>query len=217
MLPIIPGVIPFGAIMGTVAANAHISFFQSSSMNLLVFAGAAQLAAVDLMTKNTASAVVIITGLIINLRFMLYSAAMAPFLHKSRFFTKFLAAYALTDQTYAAMMANHNILKTNSDAIEFYIGASVCMFLGWQFSVVGGFIFGNFAPSSWSLDYAVPLSFMALLIPTLKNRNYVFVALFSAAVSLLLSSLPYKSGLIVTAFLSILFGVFLSRKRLQND
>ena len=129
MLPIIPGVIPFGAIMGTVAANAHISFFQSSAMNFLVFAGAAQLAAVDLMTKDTASAVVIITGLIINLRFMLYSAAMAPFLRKSGFFTKFFAAYTLTDQTYAAMSANHDILKTDADAIIFYMGASLCMYL----------------------------------------------------------------------------------------
>ena len=74
-------------------------------------------------------------------------------------------------------------------------------------------IFGNFAPASIALDYAVPLSFVSLVIPTLKNRNYVLIAAFSSLVSLLLHQLPYRSGLMATALLSIGLGAWLTRKR----
>src|SRR5690349_1595149 len=89
LLPISTGVIPFGAVMGTVSSEAGLSFFDTITMNIIVYAGAAQLAAVELMKHNAASAVVIVTGLVINLRFLLYSAAMAPVLRNSNFLTKF--------------------------------------------------------------------------------------------------------------------------------
>lgn len=213
MIPITTGIIPFGAVVGTLCSEAKFSFLQTMGMNIFVYAGASQLAAIDLMTRNALSIVVIVSGLVINLRFLLYSAAMSPFLQKSSFLTKFFSAHMLTDQSYAVMSANQDKLPTNKAAVDFYFGASFCMILVWQLSVVAGFIFGNFAPPSWGLDFGVPLSFVALVIPTLKNSKYVIVALFSAVVSVLLYSLPFKVGLIVTACLSIMLAAFLSRRR----
>jgi predicted branched-subunit amino acid permease len=213
MLPITTGVIPFGAVMGTVCADAKLSFFQTVTMNVLVFAGAAQLAAVDLMTKNAASAVVIATGLIINLRFLLYSAALSPVVQRSGFLTKFFCAYSVTDQNYAVMSAHQDKLPTARDATIFYVGASTCMILTWHASVVAGFVFGNFAPSSLALDFAVPLSFVALLLPTLKNKKYLIVTAFSSVVSVLLHGVPYKLGLIITALLAIALAIFITRKK----
>lgn len=213
MIPITTGVIPFGAVVGTVCSEAGFSFFQTMSMNTLVYAGAAQLASVDLMTKNAASVLVIITGLVINLRFLLYSAAMSPVLHNEKFWTKLFCAYSLTDQSYAVMTANQLKLNTPSETVKFYLGGAVCMLLAWDLSVVAGYTFGNFAPASWALEYAVPLSFMALVIPTLKNKNYVIVAGFSFVVSILLNDLPYRLGLIATAALSITLAALLTRKK----
>lgn len=213
MLPITTGAIPFGAVMGTVCSEAGFSFFQTISMNLVVYAGAAQLAATDLMTKHAAGWVVVLTGLVINLRFLLYSAAMSPITHQSRALTKLFAAHSLTDQSFAVMTANQNKLKSNSELIVFYFGTATCMFLAWQLSVIGGFIFGNFAPASWALDYAVPLSFAALVIPTLKNKNYVIVAAFSSIASIVLQPLPYRTSLIVTAILAVALGIYLSRRQ----
>jgi predicted branched-subunit amino acid permease len=87
------------------------------------------------------------------------------------------------------------------------------MALTWQFSVIGGYIFGNFAPSSWALEYAVPLSFVALVMPTLKNRKYVAVAGFSSILSVILKPLPYNLSLIITGLLAIILGAYLTRKR----
>ena len=213
ILPVMTGVIPFGAVTGTVCAEAGLSFFQAITMNVILYAGASQLAAVELMTKHAASIVVILTGLVINLRFLLYSAAMSPVLQHSPFFTKFICAHTLTDQSYAVMPAHQDQFKSSKDSVLFYLGTSVCMLFVWHSSFIAGYIFGNFAPASWALDYAVPLSFAALVIPTLKAKKYVIVAAFSSVVSILLYPLPYKLGLVTTALLSIGLGAYITRKK----
>lgn len=212
MLPVTTGVFPFGAVMGTVAADAQLSFIQSFLMNFFVFAGASQLAAVDLMTKNAAILVVLLTGLIINLRFILYSAAMSPLVQKSSWLVKLSSSYFLTDQSYAVMSAHQSRFKNDQEAVLFYFGSCLCMTLAWHLSVGLGFLFGNIAPAGLALDYAVPLSFVALVIPTLKNRKYIYVAVFSSVVSVLLYELPLKTGLIATALLSLVLVTWLTKK-----
>ncbi len=212
VLPIISGIIPFGAVMGSAFSEAKLSFFQAMLMNMTVYAGASQLAAVDLMKLNAAVFVVVITGLIINLRFLLYSAAMSTYLKDASPLIKFLCAFSLTDQSYAAMSGNQEKFKTNEEATQFYLGTAACMTLTWHLSVMAGFIFGNFAPSSLALDFAIPLSFVALLVPTIRDRTHLTVALFSAGLSLLFYSLPLKTGLMVTALLSIAIAWVLIKK-----
>lgn len=199
--------------MGSICADAQLSYIQTISMNILVFAGASQLAAVELMQKSTSVFVVLVTGLIINLRFILYSAAYSPIVQTSSFLVKIVSSYFLTDQSYAVMSANEEKLKTNGETIIFYFGAAACMALVWQGSVIAGYVFGNFAPKSWALDYAIPLSFITLLVPSLKNRKYVLVAIFSAVCSILLKPMPFNLGLVTTAFLAIAYAVFLSHKK----
>ncbi len=213
VLPIISGIIPFGAVMGSAFAEAKLSFFQAMLMNTAVYAGAAQLATVNLMKMNAAVFVVIATGLIINLRFLLYSAAMAPYLKTASPLVKFLCAFTLTDQSYAAMTGNQDKFSTNAEAAQFYLGTAACMILTWHASVIAGFVFGNFAPAALSLDFAIPLSFVALLIPTLKRRGHQVVALFSSIASLLLNDFPLKTGLMITALLSIALSWFIIQRR----
>ncbi len=213
VLPIISGIIPFGAVMGSSFSEARLSFFEAMLMNTTVYAGAAQLATVDLMKLDAAVFVVVTTGLIINLRFLLYSAAMAPYVHDSSPLVKFLCAFTLTDQSYATMSANQDKFETNTEAVNFYLGTAFCMILVWDLAVIAGFVFGNFAPSSWSLDYAVPLSFVALLIPTLKNKTYVAVALFSSIFSLILHELPLRTGLMTTALLAMALSWFIVTRK----
>jgi len=213
MLPITIGTIPFGAVMGTVSQAADLSLFQAMTMNVLVYAGASQLAALDLMVQQAAIPIIVLTGLIINLRFLLYSAAMTPILAEASWSTKLLSAFTLTDQGYAVMSSNQDRYPRNSDLVTFYLGTAFCMFLIWHLSVMAGYLFGNFSPDSLALDYAVPLSFIALLIPTLKNKKQILVALISAGLSLPLDSLPFRLGLLVTALISLLVAFKLTSKR----
>ncbi|MFN7729935.1 MAG: AzlC family ABC transporter permease [Bdellovibrio sp.] len=213
ILPITTGIIPFGAVVGTLCSEAKFSFFQTMSMNLLVYAGASQLAATELMMQNAAGFIVVATGLVINLRFILYSAAISPLLSQTPLLTKVACAFTLTDQSYAVMSAHQHKLKTKTETLSFYFGTAACMMLVWNSSVVAGFVFGNFAPATWALDYAVPLSFIALVIPTLKNKYYFLVAVFSSVTSILLSQIPYRLGLVLTAVLAVGFGAILIGKK----
>lgn len=216
MIPIMTGVIPFGAVMGSVAADANISLLNSTLMNLLVFAGASQLAAVDLMTKGAPVFVVVITGLIINFRFILYSAAMSPALQHSNRWAKFFGAYFLTDQSFALMSANKHRLHTNTETVYFYFGSAVCMGISWNLSVLLGHSFGRLAPPTWGLEFAIPLSFIVLIVPTLKNRKYVLIACLSFGLSLVLKNLPLNLGLIATAFLSLAVAYLFTNKRVAE-
>jgi predicted branched-subunit amino acid permease len=214
VLPIISGIIPFGAVMGSAFSEAKLSFFQAMLMNTSVYAGAAQLATTDLMKMNAAVLVVVTTGLIINMRFLLYSAAMAPYVENASLLAKFLTAFTLTDQSYATMTTNQEKFHSNTQATEFYLGTAACMFTTWSSSVIAGFIFGNFAPQWLSLDYAVPLSFVALLMPSLKTNAHKVIAIFSSLFSLMLHGLPMKLGLIVTTLISItLAWLWINRKK----
>ncbi len=212
MLPITTGVIPFGLVMGAVAYAANLTAFQGLGMNFIMFSGSAQIAVVELMIQDTASLIVILTGLLINLRFMLYSAAFAPYVEDSSFWVKVFCTYNLTDQTYNVMKTNEDLFKTKKEAVVFYMGASICMLLAWHCSVIFGFMFGNFVPPSISLDYAIPLSFITLIVPTLKHKKYIYVAVFSAVVSILLKSIPYNLGLLSTTVLALCFGAYLNQR-----
>jgi predicted branched-subunit amino acid permease len=217
VLPIFPGIIPFGAVMGSAFAEARLSFWQAMLMNTSTYAGASQLAATDLMKLNAAMLVVVTTGLIINLRFLLYSAAMAPLLKESGPLVKFICAFTLTDQSYAAMTVNQSKFQNNAEAVDFYLGTAASMLMIWHLSVICGYAFGNFAPRSLSLDFAIPLSFVALLMPTLKRKGHKVVALFSSVLSLFFYGLPLRTGLILTALVSIGLAWFIIKQRSKHD
>ncbi len=217
MLPITTGILPFGLVMGTVSYAANLSSVEALGMNFIMFSGSAQLAVIELMLQDTSSIVVIATGLLINLRFMLYSAAFSPYVENSNLWVKIFCAYNLTDQTYSAMKANEDKYKSIPEAVEFYIGSAICMLLAWHGSVIIGFIFGNFLPTSIALDYAIPLSFITLVIPTLKHKNYIYVAILSTVLSIIFKPLPYNLGLLSSALLALMFGAFLNRKSLTES
>lgn len=217
MLPITTGILPFGLVMGAVAYAAKLTAFEGLGMNFIMFSGSAQIAVIELMLQSTSSIVVIATGLLINLRFMLYSAAFAPYVQDTSFWVKVFCSYNLTDQSYNVMKSNENIFKSNKDAITFYMGAAACMLLAWHGSVIFGFVFGNFVPDSISLDYAIPLSFITLIIPNLKHKKYIYVAIFSTVVSIFLKQMPFNLGLLTTTLLALSFGALLNRLELKND
>lgn len=213
MFPVLTGVLPFGLVMGTLANEAGASFTQSTFMNFLCYAGTSQIAAIDLMVSHTPVAVIVITALIINLRFLLYSAAMAPHLRAESAWKKTICAYFLTDQAYTLMAANEDRLKPGRETVQFYFGASVCMAIGWHLSTALGFAFGNFAPKEWSLDFGVALSFVVLLAPTLKNRLHIYVAVFSSIAGILLKTLPFRLGIVVSVALAMSFAALLLRRK----
>lgn len=212
LMPIAAGVIPFGLIMGTVASEAGLSLFETVALNTFVYAGASQLAAIELMNQNTPLFVVVLTGLVINLRFLMYSTAMAPLVVGVSPLKKIGLAYVITDQSYAVSLEAFERYSRPQDKLIFYLGASSLMTFVWQVSTIVGAIFGNIAPDSLSLDFAVPLAFASIIIPGLKSKPLVLVALVSSVASILFYKIPFNLGLIMSASLALFVGYWLNQR-----
>lgn len=208
MLPIIPGVIPFGLIMGSVAASSGLNYPQTISLNVFVFAGAAQLTTIDLFLKDTSSILIIITGLIINLRFLLYSAASSKVLRNESTLLKFIQGYLLTDQSYAVTESHKDKLTTRREKVNFMLGTALTMAISWHICVSAGFFIGNIVPPELSLDFAVPLSFLALTIPTLKSLGHRLIALCSSFLSVVFYTVPFNLGLLITVIICLCLAYF---------
>ena len=212
-IPLLIGVFPFGMIYGALALNAGISKFASQMMSSIVFAGSAQFITTQLVRDAAPGIVIILTIAVVNLRHMLYSASLAPYLASLSTRWKILLSYLLTDEAYAP-----TILQYEKEGVQpfihwFLLGAGFALWFTWQVSTALGIFLGAAIPDSWSLDFALPLTFIAMVVPMLKNRPAIAAASSAGVVALAAYSLPYGLGLILAAIVGILVGSFLEERQ----
>ena len=203
--PILLGVVPFALIAGIAAVKVGFTRPEALGMSCIVFAGAAQLAAIDLLGHHAPLLVVILTALIINLRFFMYSASLAPHFEGLPLSGRGLLAYLLTDQAYAVSIAAYSG-ERRSRKPWFYLGAALTLWSVWQAGTLAGAFLGGSIPRTWSLDFAIPLTFLALLFPTLRSRPDLVAAVGAGALALAAHRLPYNLGLLLAAAGGIVAG-----------
>ena len=213
LAPIVIGVIPFAMIAGIASIEVGLTPLEGLGMSAIVFAGAAQLAGLQLIDSGAAPIVTILTAWIINLRFMLYSASLGPHFKKLRTSWKALLAYLLTDQAYAVSILEFDEHDERPNKHWYYLGAAILLWLTWQLGTAAGLLLGAQVPENWSLDFAIPLTFIALLVPSLKDRPAALAALAAGVIAVLALGLPYNLGLPLAALAGIGVGLFAERSR----
>ncbi len=211
-LPLLIGVFPFGMIYGALALNAGLSRLASQMMSSIVFAGSSQFITTQLVHEAAPGLVIVLTIAVVNLRHMLYSASLAPFLASLSTRWKLLLSYLLTDEAYAPTVIHYEKEGVQSYSHWFLLGAGLALWSTWQISTAFGIFLGTAIPESWSLDFALPLTFIAMVMPALKNKPAIAAALSAGVVALMANSLPYKLGLILAAVVGIMVGTFLERR-----
>ncbi len=207
-LPILVGVIPFGMIYGILALSAGLSKTEAQAMSVIVFAGSAQFMLVQLAGIGTPALVMIVTGFVINLRHALYSASVAPHIRNLNPLWKGILAYLLTDEAYAVAITHYYHKGDKGSKHWYFLGAGLALWTSWQISTAVGVFLGAQIPSSWSLDFTLALTFVALVVPTLKDRPSVLAAISAGTVAVLTAGLPYKLNLIVAAITGIIVGLW---------
>lgn len=211
-LPILVGVIPFGMIYGILAIGAGLSTAEAQSMSVIVFAGSAQFMLVQLAGVGTPALVMILTGFVINLRHALYSASIAPYTRHLNMPWKVLISYLLTDEAYAVSIIHYVQDDRNEYKQWYFLGAGLALWSSWQLSTAVGVFMGAQAPPSWSLDFTLALTLIALVVPVLKDQASLLAALAAGITAILMADMPYKLGLLVAALVGILVGLW-SEKR----
>ncbi len=209
--PILVGIVPFGLVFGVAAADSVIGGGLGYASSIIIFAGAAQLATVDLMNVGAATLVVIATALVINSRMLMYSAALAPPFKDFPPASRLLLPYLLTDQAFAVSIARYADIADPAYRRRFYTGAAIALWVTWQITTATGVLVGAQVPDSWSLDYAVPLMFLALLIPMLTSRPAVVAALVGGGIATVAHAAPYHTGLMIGALAGVVAGVAAER------
>ncbi len=205
--PLLVGVVPFGLAFGVAAGQSSIGGLLGYATSLIIFAGAAQLATVQLFDAGAAAAVVIATALVINARHFMYSAALAPHFREFPTPWRLTLPYIMTDQAFAVSITRYEDVLEPGYKRRFYTGAGMAMWVAWQITTGIGTIAGATVPNSWSLDFAIPLVFLALLIPAVRTRPGLVAAVVGGAVAVIGVPIPYNLGLIIGALSGIAAGV----------
>lgn len=212
-IPLLIGVFPFGMIYGALAINAGLSTAAAQMMSSIVFAGSAQFITTQLVREATPGLIIVLTIAVVNLRHMLYSASLAPYLASLSTRWKALLSYLLTDEAYVPTAIHYEKNGVTPYSHWFLLGAGLALWSTWQVSTALGIFLGAAIPEEWSLDFALPLTFIAMAVPVLKNQPAIAAAVSAGIVALAAYSLPYKLGLIVAALVGIAVGTFLEGRK----
>jgi 4-azaleucine resistance transporter AzlC len=211
-LPILLGVIPFGMIYGILALSAGLSPLDAQAMSSVVFAGSSQFMIAKLVSAATPSLIIILTGFVINLRHALYSASLAPYTKHLPPAWKAALAYLLTDEAYAVSIIHYQRPGEITHKHWFVFGAGLALWTSWQISTGVGIFLGAQIPAAWGLDFALPLTFIALVVPGLKDRPGIFTSVVASLAALLFFGLPFKLGLIAATLVAIAVGLWSEKK-----
>jgi 4-azaleucine resistance transporter AzlC len=214
-LPILLGVLPFGMIYGVLALQAGLSPALALAMSSIVFAGSSQFIGTQLIAQGAGGLVIIATTFVVNLRHALYSASVGPFIKQVPMRWKVLLAYLLTDEAYAVVITRFT-QPDGSSALNkhwFYFGAGITLWSSWQICSAIGIFVGQLIPESWSLDFTLALTFIALVVPNLKDRASVAAAVSAGIMATFSYAWPYKLGLFAAAITGIVVGMLIEQRR----
>jgi predicted branched-subunit amino acid permease len=212
--PLLLGVAPFGLVAGVASIEADIGVSGAVAFSTIVFAGASQLAAINLLAEQAPLVVVIVTGLVINLRMVMYSASLAPHLGAIPRRTRVAAAYLLTDQAYAVSIIDYELEpgRTPGERLWVYLGAGGTLWSTWQVTTVAGAVGGGAIPESVPLGFAVPLAFLSLLVPAVTDRPTLVAAIVGGTMATVGAAWPSNIGMPLGATLGVLVGWLVGRR-----
>jgi predicted branched-subunit amino acid permease len=208
--PVLLGTIPFGLVAGVAAISAGLTPLEGLALSLFAFSGIAQLITCQLVAVDSPVLVTVGAAFVVSLRLLMYSAALSPHLaHLDRRWRAGLA-FLMTDQSFAMTMR----IAAEPGRTNFhwhFLGAGATLYLAWQAAVALGIAVGAQVPPEWSLDFAVTLTFIALLVPAVRTRADLAAAVVATAVALVAAGLPYRLALVVAAIAGIAAGMAVER------
>jgi 4-azaleucine resistance transporter AzlC len=183
-------------------------------MSAIVFAGSSQFIAAQLFRDQAPGLVIAFTVFIVNLRHALYSASVEPYLKHLPRRWKWLLAYLLTDEAYAVAITEYHNTGEHGAARKhwYFLGAGLALWSTWQASTAMGIFLGAQVDPGLGLDFAIAVTFIALVVPALNDRALTAAALAAGTVAVLAAGLPYNLGLILAALIGITVGLVVERR-----
>ena len=212
-MPVLLGIIPFGVITGVAMVASGIPPLVAMLMSVIVFAGASMVASAQLLASSAPVLLIVLATLIINLRFMMYSASLRLHFAGEPLRTRLAIAYLTADNVYGLLLTRFAEHPDDPGTVEYFLGAGVMVWLVWQGAVLAGVVIGAGVPPAWRLEFAAPLAFIALSIPFLRDRGTVAAALAAGTAVVAFQGLPLRLNIVAAAACGLGAGLFFGKRK----
>ena len=212
MLDIAPhmlSVIPFGIICGAIGVDLGFNPYLVYAMSFIIFGGASQIVFLQLLSGGASSLVAVTSVGVINSRHLLYGAVLSEYLEKLSFIKKLLISYVVVDQGFAESNKFFKKNKTEHYLHYHLLGTGITMWVCWQIATLAGIILGSFVPEELGLKFAIPLTFIAIVVQDLKKIDHVIVMLVCGISSLLFFEAPFKSYILISPVVALFVAALL--------
>ena len=202
--PLLIPVVPFGIKFVAIGIELGFSPLITYATSLIIFGGASQIVFIQLLSGGASSLVAITSVGVINSRHFLYGAVLTEYLEKLSLIKKLLISYLITDQTFAVSSKYFKNHKINNHSHYHLIGAGVILWTTWQVTTIIGIFLGSIVPEEWGLKFAIPLTFLAIIVNDFRKLDHVLVMIISGISSLIFFDIPFKAYIILTPLIGLL-------------
>ncbi|MBV2359046.1 AzlC family ABC transporter permease [Thalassococcus sp. CAU 1522] len=213
-MPFILVLIPFATLFGVAATEAGLNIVETLAFSVVVVAGAAQFTALQLMTEQAPTLVVLASALAVNMRMAMYSASITPHLGGLPLWKRAATAYCLVDQSYASAVLDYEQRpdQTPDQKFAYFFGVCTPIIPLWSVFTLIGALVGEAIPPELGLDFALPIAFVAMIAPALRTRAHVAAAFAAVVGALAFAWLPWNLGLIVGGLAGMAAGAEIERR-----
>ena len=207
-LPFVLVIIPFASLFGLLATEAGLNVFETLTFSIVVIAGAAQFTALQLLQEDVPTAIILASALAVNLRMAMYSASLTPWIGGAPLWQRALAAYMTVDQSYVAAMTQYerDPEMTVPQRMAYFFGTVTPVVPLWYIFTLIGAMVGSSVPDSWALDFAIPITFLAMIAPMLRTPAHLAACGVAIVLALVFAGLPSGLGLMIAALAGMATG-----------
>lgn len=214
--PMFLGALPFGLVAGVTGVQMGLTAVQTIGFSMFTFAGASQLAALQLLGGGAGLVVIVFTVFVINLRHVMYSASIAPHLQHMPLHWRLFLPFFMADQPYVLSILEFQSQPAMLHKKWLFLGMGIPLWTVWCLATAAGALLGAQIPPAWALDFIVPLVFMVLVFPSVKDAASASAAVVAGITAVVAKPLPYNLGLVTAAVLGIVTGVVYEKLRQNN-
>ena len=209
VLPLMIPVIPFGLIFGAIGIELGFGPYVTYATSIIVFSGASQVVILQLLSTGASSIVTITSSSVISTRHLLYGAVFSEHLNRLSLNWKIALSYLLTDQAFA--VSNEYFKKNNENQFKHYhlLGSGLTLWIIWQVTTIIGIFLGSILPDELGLTFAIPLTFLALLVNYLRKLDHIIIIIVSGVSSIIFFNSPFKSYIILSSVIALFVSIIL--------
>lgn len=208
-----PGLFAWGMVTGMAMVQSGLAMWQALAMSFIVYAGSAQLAALPLIAAGVPIWVTVFTALMVNLRFVIFSAVIGPHFSHLRWPKRLWYGYLNVDLVMAFFpqrFPSHTVSKP-AGKVGFFRGLVIPNWWAWQLGTIAGILLASQIPASWGIGFAGTLALLAITIPLVRGRPTLAGVVVASVVSVLTAGWPYRSGLLAATVAGIAAAVMAER------